>query len=64
MFQQDGTHALYGEYTTEWLNMTVLLYLRGAWGLVTGYLAPLHVKYISKIKVISLYVALYFRIVV
>ena len=38
MFQQDGAHALYGEYKKQWLNTTILLYLCGAWGLVIGYL--------------------------
>jgi len=57
VFQQDGNHAFYGECTAQLLNTTILLYLRGALGLVIGYLAPLHVKYISKNKVISLYVA-------
>jgi hypothetical protein len=41
VFQQQEAHALYGEYNTQWLNTAILLYQRGAWGLVIGYLAPL-----------------------
>jgi len=55
VFQQDGARALYGEYITQCLN-TILLYLRRGWDLVIGYLAPLQVKYISKSKVIRLYI--------
>jgi len=51
LFQQDGAHALYGEYATQWLKTAMPLYLRGIWGLVLGYLAPLQCQVSQTAKV-------------
>lgn len=56
VFQQDGVHAFYEEYTAQRLNTTILLYLCGVWGLIIGYLSPLQVTCISKSKGLRLYI--------
>jgi hypothetical protein len=48
VFQQDGVLAFYGEYNPQWINTKIHLYLFVAWGMITGYLASLHVIYLKK----------------
>jgi hypothetical protein len=59
-FHQDDAHALYEEYSPQWLS-TILLFVCCAWGLIIGYLVSMQVTRVIKSKVIRLSCVIVFQ---